>query len=46
MKDYFPESLNPGRTQKLETRPLDSAVLSLHLFLLNDLLRQPCHWKH
>lgn len=39
-------SLNPGGTQSLEARAVDKSLLSLHLFLLSDLLRQHSHWKH
>ena len=42
----FPESLNPGGTQSPEITAMDKALLSLHLFLLSELLRQHCHWKH
>lgn len=46
MRVCFPESLNPGGTQSLEARAVDKGLLSLHLFLLSDLLRQHSHWKH
>ena len=42
----FPESLNPGGTQSPEATAVDKGLLSLHLFLLSDLLRQHSHWKH
>lgn len=37
--------MNPAGTQSPEAKAMDRASLSLHLFLLNDLLRQPCRGK-